>query len=219
VSLPSLEFILCSYESLSVVHRALLEAAFRVPVYNLYGSTETGHLLMEDEPGRMRPSLETAWLDVPDPDAEGIGELEVTTLTHQYMPLVRYRIGDLVQEDQQPDGTCYRLHGRARDAALTASGRRVTVSQLDQCFLGLGGIVHYQLRQTPGGGSWSLWLVPDVTPPSAGALDRLRRRLAEQLELSAPVRIELTDSLLSEGSGKFRLVLPQHSPLRSPIRA
>ena len=45
--LPSLRFILCSYEFVSVTHRRILQRVFGVPVFNLYGSTETGHLLME----------------------------------------------------------------------------------------------------------------------------------------------------------------------------
>ena len=51
IRLPSLRFILASYEFVSVVHRRILERAFGVPVFNLYGSTETGHLLMENERG------------------------------------------------------------------------------------------------------------------------------------------------------------------------
>src|SRR5262249_24540817 len=79
IRLPSLRFIVCSYEFVSVVHRAILTRAFGVPVLDLYGSTETGHLLMEDEHGRMCPSLETAFLEVVDTDAQGVGELVVST--------------------------------------------------------------------------------------------------------------------------------------------
>ena len=46
IRLPSLRFILGSYEFVSVVHRRIMERVFGVPVLNLYGSTETGHLLM-----------------------------------------------------------------------------------------------------------------------------------------------------------------------------
>ena len=72
VRLPSLAFIICSYEFFSVVHRGILERVFGVPVFDLYGSTETGHLLMEEEGGGMRPSLQTAILEVIDRDESGI---------------------------------------------------------------------------------------------------------------------------------------------------
>jgi phenylacetate-CoA ligase len=64
VRFPSLRFIICSYEFVSTVHRRILERVFGVPVLNLYGSTETGHLLMENEHGEMIPSLENALLEV-----------------------------------------------------------------------------------------------------------------------------------------------------------
>ena len=51
IKFRSLRFVLCSYEFVSVVHRRILERVFGVPVFNLYGSTETGHLLMENERG------------------------------------------------------------------------------------------------------------------------------------------------------------------------
>src|SRR5487761_2062451 len=92
---PSLKFILGSYEFVSVVHRRILERVFGVPVFNLYGSTETGHLLMENEAGEMKPGYDTAFLEIVDADNRGIGDLVVTTLTNEYMPLLRYRIGDL----------------------------------------------------------------------------------------------------------------------------
>jgi len=58
---PSLRFILTSYEFTSVTHRAIMERVFGVPVIDLYGSSETGHLLVETD-GIMRPSPETALL-------------------------------------------------------------------------------------------------------------------------------------------------------------
>ena len=97
IRLPNLKFIIASYEFVSVVHRAILQRVFDVPVFNLYGSTETGHLLMEVENGEMRLSTETGFLELSDPDARGVGDLVVTTLSNNYMPLIRYRIGDLAK--------------------------------------------------------------------------------------------------------------------------
>ena len=131
---PSLKFILCSYEFVSIVHRKILERVFGVPVFNLYGSTETGHLLMENERGEMKPSYDTAFLEIVDADARGVGDLVVTTLTNDYMPLLRYRIGDLAERHDQPYGNHFTVHGRARDALMARDGRRVTTWQVDQCF-------------------------------------------------------------------------------------
>lgn len=207
IRLPSLQFILASYEFVSVTHRRVLERVFRVPVFNLYGSTETGHLLMEDTHGRMRPSEETAFLEVIEPDAEGRGELVVTTLTNEFMPLIRYRIGDLVERHQAGGQRYYTVHGRSRDALRSPDGRRVTAWQVDQCFAGLEGVAHYQLLEEPD--RWRLRFVPDAAPCPSALPATLRQRLALLLGV-APERltVEPTDLLLPESSGKFRLLYP-----------
>ena len=134
IKFPSLKFILCSYEFVSVVHRKILSRVFGVPMFNLYGSTETGHLLMENERGEMKPSYDTAFLEIVDADARGVGELVVTTLTNDYMPLLRYRIGDLVEKHIQPYGNHFTVHGRARDALAGCDGQRVTTWDVDHRF-------------------------------------------------------------------------------------
>jgi phenylacetate-coenzyme A ligase PaaK-like adenylate-forming protein len=207
IRLPSLRFIVGSYEFVSVVHRRIMERVFGVSVLNLYGSTETGHLLMEAGRGEMRPSHETALLEVLDTDAQGVSELAVTTLTNDYMPLIRYCIGDLVERHERPYCTSYFVHGRAKDAFVLADGRRVTTWQIDQCAADLSGIAHYQLCQRAAG-EWLLRFVPDIAAPTAAELDELRRRLEQLLGADGKLAIQQTDLLTPESSGKFRLGYP-----------
>ena len=207
IRLPSLRFIVASYEFVSVAHRRILERAFGVPVFNLYGSTETGHLLMEVGRGEMRASLETALLEVVNTDAHGVSELVVTTLTNDYMPLIRYRIGDLVERNEQPYHTSYVVHGRAKDAFTAPDGRRVSTWQVDQCLADLPGIAHYQLCERAGG-EWLLRYVPDLAPPTPAAAAEPRRRVGELLGIGGRLAVEQTDLLAPESSGKFRLGYP-----------
>jgi len=204
IKFPSLKFILCSYEFVSVVHRRVLERVFRAPVFNLYGSTETGHLLMENERGEMKPSYDTAFLEVMDTGPDGVGEMVVTTLTNDYMPLLRYRIGDLAERRVQPYGTHFVIHGRARDALRAVDGRRVTTWQADQCFAGLPGILHYELRQNKNG-DCVLRFVPDGTGPAETELCRVTSQLEALLCSRAEIVTEVMPVLLPETSGKFRL--------------
>ena len=207
IRLPSLRFILCSYEFVSIVHRRILERVFGVPVFNLYGSTETGHLLMETAPGQMKPSFETAALELHNPDSQGIGDLVVTTLTNDFMPLIRYRIGDLVERHERPYGTTYVVHGRAADAFLTADRRRVSVWQIDQCFQDVPGVAHYQLCQRTGG-AWLLRFVPDASAPTKAQFEELQSRVAQLIGGSSGLTLQQTDLLVPESSGKFRLGYP-----------
>jgi len=199
---PSLRFVIGSYEFVSVVHRRLLRRVFGVPVFNLYGSTETGHLLMENQAGEMKPSYDTAQLEVVDTDAAGIGTLLVTTLSNDYMPLLRYRIGDFAQCHQRSYGTDYVVHGRIRDALVAADGSRVTTWQVDQCFVEARGLAHYQLRQSLTG-ELSLRYLPEITPAETTGLREAGSRLESLLQTT--VAIEPVTTLLPEASGKFRL--------------
>ena len=124
---PSLRFILTSYEYASVVHRRILERVFGVPVINLYGSSETGHLLIDHPDGGMLGSPETAELELADVDESGVGQLLVTTLTNEYLPLVRYEIGDHAERS----GGRWIVHGRLRDTLRGADGRVVTTRMVD----------------------------------------------------------------------------------------
>lgn len=205
-----LRFILSSYEFLSVTHRRILERAFGVPVFDLYGSTETGHLLAETEAGNKRASLETAALELLDPGEDGVGELVITTLTNEFMPLVRYRIGDLVERLDLPYGTRYHVHGRVADAFRTAEGRRVTTRQVDQCFVGMPGIAHYQLVQRKSG-PWLLRYVADGAGPERHELSELSSRIRDLLCLAGGLEVESAELLMPEPSGKFRLGYALHA--------
>jgi phenylacetate-CoA ligase len=204
IKFPSLKFILCSYEFVSVVHRKILSRVFGVPVFNLYGSTETGHLLMENERGEMKPSYDTAFLEIVDADARGVGELVVTTLTNDYMPLLRYRIGDLVEKNAQPYGNHYTVHGRVRDALTVRDGARLTTWQIDRYFDGISGIAHYELRQRENG-DCVLRFVPDGTGPAKEDLHRVTSQLEALLHSSKEIKSEAIKVLLPAASGKFRL--------------
>ena len=195
---PSLRFILTSYEFTSVTHRAIMERVFGVPVIDLYGSSETGHLLVETD-GIMRPSPETAILESTAP--AGIGELLVTTLTNPYLPLMRYEIGDYVE--RVTGG--YLVHGRKRDALRGADGRILTTRQMDAAFSGLSGIAHYQLRQRTDG-SAHLSLLPEQ---AGDGLASVQATLVERLSLllGTTVTSESVGLLTPEDSGKFRLTV------------
>jgi phenylacetate-CoA ligase len=204
IKFPSVKFILCSYEFVSVVHRKILRRVFGVPVFNLYGSTETGHLLMENERDEMKASLENVFYEVAEPDMHGIGDLVVTTLTNEVMPLVRYRIGDLAERCEQPYATNYLVHGRGRDALRRRDGRRVTTLEIDQCFGGVNGIAHYQLRQNEAD-DCGLQFIPDREAPGAQELKCLTGRMENLLQLENKISVAAVEKLPPLTSGKFRL--------------
>ena len=204
IKFPSVKFILCSYEFVSVVHRKILQRVFGVPVFNLYGATEAGHLLMESEPGEMKASLENVFYELLETDERGVGDLVVTTLTNDFMPLLRYRVGDLVERSEQPYVTHYLVHGRSRDILRRRDGRRVTTLDVDQCFAEVAGIAHYQLRQTADG-DCRLQFIPDREEPGAEELKRVTEQFENLLQLENRIATEAVKILPPLPSGKFRL--------------
>ena len=204
IKFPSVKFILCSYEFVSVVHRKILQRVFGVPVFNFYGSTETGHLLMENETGEMKASLENVFYEFVAPDERGIGDLVVTTLTNEVMPLVRYRIGDLVERREQPYATDYFVHGRARDVLRRRDGWRVTTLDVDRCFSNANGIAHYQLRQNENG-DCDLQFIPDRENSGAEELNNVTAQIENLLQLENKIAVSAVEKLPPLTSGKFRL--------------
>jgi len=197
--LPSLRFILTSYEYASVVHRRILERVFGVPVINLYGSTETGHLLIEDGGPAAVASRRTADLELVDVDARGVGQLLVTTRTNPYLPLMRYAIGDHAERV----GEGYVVHGRLRDALRRADGAVATTRQVDALFADLPDVAHYQIRQQADGRLEALLLPVRAGDTLAATATTLAPRLTRLLGGAAQVRA--CGGLAPEDSGKFRL--------------
>ena len=154
--------------------------------------------------GEMKASLENVFYEIVEPDERGVGDLVVTTLTNDFMPLVRYRVGDLVERREQPYATNYFVHGRSRDALRRRDGRRVTTLEIDQCFAEAAGIAHYQLRQKESG-ECHLQFIPDRERAGRGGIEpyrRAHRKLAPAANRILPEAVKMLPPLTS---GKFRL--------------
>jgi phenylacetate-CoA ligase len=207
VKFPRLKFILTTYEYTSVLHQRILERVFGVPVYNLYGSTETGHLMMEQGDGQMVASPNVAHLDVINQDDRGIGELVVSTLSNDYMPLLNYRIGDLVETRSNASGVgggrkTYILHGRAPDTLKAPDGRRITTRDVDQCFVGGEGLVHYRLHEISPG-SFVLNYISEGDGGTKISINTVVEKLEQLIQPPKKIEAVRTKFLLPESSGKF----------------
>lgn len=117
--------------------RCAIESAFGAPVFNRYGSREVGDVACECERhSGLHVSPLTHYVEILRPDgsrtAPGeIGEIVVTSLTNEAMPLIRYRIGDSGRwsETMCPCGrgwsTLDAVTGRVIDIFESPDGSRV----------------------------------------------------------------------------------------------
>jgi phenylacetate-CoA ligase len=133
----------CEHRPLAVVStaevlddstRRLLRESFGAPVFDIYGSTETGPLAWQCSPcGEYHAAEDAAvveFLPVPGQQAR---RLVITCLELRGMPMIRYDIGDLVLPG--PDGRCScgrslarikHIEGRVIDCLRLPNGRSLS---------------------------------------------------------------------------------------------
>jgi phenylacetate-CoA ligase len=147
-------------------------------------------------------------VEVVDPDGDGpaavgsAGELVLTTLTKEALPLIRYRTGDLVSITEEPcecGRTTVRLmelRGR-RDDMLIIRGVNVHPSQVEHVLLSVDGAgPHYRLIVERTGAMDELTLECEPVPGTDA--DALGGRVARQLREHMGIRFEVT--VLEPGS-------------------
>lgn len=153
-----LSAVLLSADYVAQAVRRAVEQAFQCPVFAHWGMTETGYGGGVECAARQGYHLRSLDLlvEIVDPDSghvlqeEETGEVVITTLTAQAMPLLRYRTGDLAELHCEPCACGSRLprlgpvQGRLWDQLTLESGKHVFMGLLDEALLGLPWVVNYQ---------------------------------------------------------------------------
>jgi phenylacetate-CoA ligase len=151
---PALRALFVGGEPLSPARRARIAELWGAPVVEEYGATETGSLAGECPYGRLHLWADRALFEVHDPRTgrttpTGRGQLVVTPLYREAMPLLRYAIEDDV-EITHPDCPCgwvlpvVRVLGRYR-----ADAARLTQIDVEELVFGLSadlGVLFWRAR-------------------------------------------------------------------------
>jgi phenylacetate-CoA ligase len=130
----ALKSIVATSEVLTEPQRALMQRVFGAPVQVEYGCGEVGPIAYQCERGSLHILTVNLFVEVLRPDGSPAnpgetGEIVITDLTNQAMPIIRYRIGD----SGVLGGPCAcgrglpvlaRIWGRAYDFILAPDGRR-----------------------------------------------------------------------------------------------
>ncbi|MEU5978890.1 AMP-binding protein [Streptomyces sp. NPDC047315] len=138
---PDLRAIFVGGEPLTPARRRRIGELWGVPVVEEYGSTETGSLAGECPEGRLHLWADRVLFEVYSPrtgrfSTEGSGQLVVTPLYREAMPLLRYNLEDEVEVSNEPCGCGWhlptvRVLGRSAFGHPVA-GRNVTQHQLEE---------------------------------------------------------------------------------------
>lgn len=227
----SLRIAIFGAEPASEGMRTEIEARLGVEAFDSYGLSEVIGPGVAQECAGDKGAL-TLWEDhflaeIVDPDsgepkAEGEpGELVLTTLTRQAMPMIRYRTRDLTRllpERRGPFRAIERIKGRTDDM-LIVRGVNVFPSQIEALLTREPQLApHYQLEVRRDGRLDSLEVRVECRP-EAGPLDEeARRRLEGGIEriIRAHVGISVKAHVLAPGTlerspGKARRVI-DHRP-------
>jgi phenylacetate-CoA ligase len=95
-----LKVIMITAESSTLYQRALIEEVFGCPVVNEYGCSETGGFVYECPYGSWHISCEVTFIEFLNNEGAPVsagekGGIYLTHLRNDYMPLIRYRVGDI----------------------------------------------------------------------------------------------------------------------------
>jgi phenylacetate-CoA ligase len=208
--------------------RQRIQAESGIRAYDIYGLSEIvgpgvgiechrqdGLHLFEDH---FFPEIVDPASGDPLPDGSE-GELVLTTLSKQAMPMIRYRTRDitaLVEEPCSCGRTIRRMRriGRRSDDMFIIRGVNVFPSQIEAALLAVEGVLpHYGIVLTREKGLDQLEVKVEVTPEvfsdSVRALELLSARLGEAIENVVGLRAKVTlvePRTLARSEGKARRV-------------
>jgi len=212
VNQPRLIFLTYSYPSR--VYLRQIQAVFTAPLVSSYGSTETGHVFMECEAGRLHQNLEHCRVDflpwLPRHGGPGRGHMLVTVFHNSWFVVLRFDIGDVARLDDRGPCPCGRkagltlaaIEGRVADVTFDAEGKVVTVNDLDTVLAQLPGLTGWQL-DLPAPAAMRLRVTAE--PGAARQTCRQARELLKRIYGDgAKIEAAAEKALQHESSGKIR---------------
>jgi len=231
----SLRIAICGAEAWTIEMRAELEELFGVTATNIYGLTEiigpgvaqecaaakAGLHVFEDH---FLPEIIDATSGQPVPDGQ-LGELVLTTLTRDAMPVLRYRTGDITRMNREPCN-CGRTHARIDwligrvDDMITIRGINVFPTAIEEALLTFDDLTpNYRIIiDRPQGGLDKLTVEVehamgariDHATLTAAVEDKLRDALAIALDVRilAPMALERVEV------GKVKRVIDNRATAR-----
>ncbi|MFJ9818098.1 phenylacetate--CoA ligase family protein [Streptomyces sp. NPDC101151] len=206
------------------LRRRAAEAFDGVGVFDLYGSTDTGYLAWTCERGSMHLNSDCALMEVLD--AEGrqvpagqVGSIVISSFWHRTLPIVRYRLGDLisVSKDRCECGRSLpvvgELLGRENTLLYRRSGQDlhpVPQGVFMELFENIPGVKRFRLVQEAV--DQVSVLVEPLPGSGAGLRDHVARRVAPAFGADCAVEVSIVDAIPTSPSGKFLPVERRFDP-------
>jgi phenylacetate-CoA ligase len=210
-------FITTDSENLTPHMRLQIEQGFGVPVFDIYDCFECNVIAWQCPTGRQFHAMDAAVIveilhEVGRPVAHGeSGEAVLTPLHSWAAPLIRYRIGDLVERglDQcscgAPSSCLERVQGRLHDRFVLADGRCIHPQIFATAiYPHLANLRRYQFVQEDID-RIVLKLQPVPTAPLIpDQVEQIKQSMRRDLGDAIQLEVELAENIPAEPNGKFR---------------
>ena len=206
--------VITTAETLLPQQRAMIEEAFATKVFDQYGCTEMVMFISQCEYGSYHIHPEHGIVEIVNETGQPAeigeaGEIVCTGLLNYSMPLIRYKLGDIIRLSNRKC-ECGRefpvvdeIVGRTDDILFTPSGK--PLGRLDPIFKGLKGIYETQIIQE----AIDTLRIKMVNDNNFGEkeekefLYELRKRIGTEMK----VIIEKVPEIPKDDNGKFRAVI------------
>ncbi|WP_314586843.1 AMP-binding protein [Paenibacillus terrigena] len=216
--LPALRAICVAGELMSDKRKEHIEKLWGVPVYNMYGSTETANIAAMCEFGSMHIVEQDFCVEVLHEDGSGPvtqgerGFAAITTLSHQASPLLRYFNEDIISVEPSMCA-CGRAMGK-----LVHYGRSKDRIVIGNTILDAYDIQEAVYSLTPAPDAWKvleqeegLYVLLDSHDAGQWSKEDIQTRLSEKLHLPVTIQISTDATLLD------RVGLVNNVPSTKPV--
>lgn len=217
--LDSIEYIEFNGEILTEEVRKLTKETFGCNIANQYGANEFNSIAYECPYGNMHIMDSNVYVEVIDEDGKAVtdksGELCVTTLTNNAMPLIRYKIGDVgvISERKCECGNCSKvislMSGRKNDFVICEDGTRITsyvfVRAIDNVNFIMDGVIKQFNIVQKGINKFTVKFVVDEDENIYQLEEIFKKSVLEDRLADAEYEFEYFERLLpDERTGKLR---------------
>lgn len=210
--------VITTSEVLTPAVRETIERVFGCKVFNEYGCGEVGTIAHECSYGRMHINAENLYVEIVS--AEGkvlgpgeIGEVVVTDLNNDYMPIIRYRLRDFASISYEgcPCGrnlpTLDSLKGRAYDFIVNDIGEKFhgefflyIAEELTSQGLKINAIQFIKKVD-------KLEVLLSIGSEELLVAERyIKRKIADEFSSTILVEVKRVESIPREASGKLRVI-------------
>lgn len=193
-----------SYEMVTAYAKRFIQSRLNVPLLNLYGTTELGYIYIENE-GKLIHCSDLSHVEfVPFSEEKNLYYLILSSVKNEYMPFVRFKIGDLVKMSENT--TIEYFCGRKKDVVFNDKDEPVSPGEIDYSLSLLkNNILIYQI-QLNNKNILFRYLSCDDNLLTEYEKKEVKESLIPLFGEGCDIQFKLERSIAPESSGKFSTV-------------